>query len=542
MTTKFFEEFTIRSNGEFPMLKLNSAIYYKEERSLVVKFIISAFEVRNFDDESKNKVQKILDEMFSGVQVSVQYIRTYADNNVVKNKIHDFFNRYSQLIFRRLNDDSLKINIGEHDIEVKIIFDTPTYKILMAGNLIEKLHEYLDVNFNYEIDIQTEEIVQSAEELAGNEDIHIDTVSNTQSDGLRLVDVRAGAKVYAKGKVDEITQMPNYIVDVKGACENIVLCGKISKIDKRTYKNKRYDANNPKFGPEMLPMIKFSLDDTTAKIECVCFPSKDEDIESILALDNDKNKSADGGDVMQTVVCMGKVSWSSFSNAWSYTVNAIFEADINFDSIHLNPTKPAPEKYTTVFPQEYVDMKQKSLLDMDAKPKISPYFMGKNIVVFDLETTDLNTEIAEVIEIAALKMVDGVETETFQTLVKPTGAISETITELTSISNNMVLDAPSIEQVMPDFYKFTRDCMLVGHNIAGYDFPIVNRIGQKLGYNFDNELYDTLLLARKYLTELPNYKLENMSKHYGISHENAHRAMSDVYATAEVLKIIASRM
>lgn len=536
MVTKFFEEFTARSNGEFPMLKLNSAIYYKEDRSLVVKFIISAFEVRNFDDESKNKVQKILDEMFSGVKVSVQYIRTYADNNVVKNKIHDFFNRYSQLIFRRLNDDNLIINIGEHDIEIKIIFDTPTYKILMAGDLIEKLHDFLDTNFNYEIDILTEEIVQTAEELVEEEDIHIDTVSSSKSAGLRLVDVRVGDKIYAKGKVDEITQMPNYIADIKGACDNIVLCGKISRIDKRSYKNKRFDPNKPKNGPETLPMVKFSLDDTTAKIECVCFASKDEDVEAILALDN--NSVGD----LETVVCMGKISWSSYSNAWSYMVNAIFEADIDFDSIHLVASKPVPEKYTTVFPQKYVDMKQKSLLDIDKKPTISPYFEGKSIVVFDLETTDLNTEIAEVIEIAALKMVDGVETETFQTLIKPTGAISEVITNLTSISNNMVLDAPSIEQVMPDFYKFTRDCTLVGHNIAGYDFPIVNRIGEKLGYHFDNDLDDTLLLARKYLTELQNFKLENLSKHYGISHENAHRAMSDVYATAEVLKIIASRM
>lgn len=90
MATKFFEEFTIRSKGEFPMLKLNSATYYKDKRELVVKFIISAFEVRSFDEESKKKVQSIIEQMFSGVSVSVQYIRTYADNNVVKTKFQSF--------------------------------------------------------------------------------------------------------------------------------------------------------------------------------------------------------------------------------------------------------------------------------------------------------------------------------------------------------------------------------------------------------------------------------------------------------------------
>ena len=109
MTTKFFEEFTVRSKGEFPMLKLNSATYYKDKRELVVKFIISAFEVRSFDEESKKKVLSVVEQMFAGVDVSVQYIRTYADNNVVKNKVLEFFNRNNQMIFRRINDETLQI-------------------------------------------------------------------------------------------------------------------------------------------------------------------------------------------------------------------------------------------------------------------------------------------------------------------------------------------------------------------------------------------------------------------------------------------------
>ena len=144
MTTKFFEEFTIKSKGEFPMLKLNSATYYKQQRELVVKFIISAFEVRAFDEESKKKVQSIIEEMFSGITVSVQYIRTYADANVVKNKVLEFFNRTNQMIFRRINDETLNIEVGDNDIDVKLTFDTPTYKMLMAGDLLDRLYDCLD--------------------------------------------------------------------------------------------------------------------------------------------------------------------------------------------------------------------------------------------------------------------------------------------------------------------------------------------------------------------------------------------------------------
>lgn len=111
-----------------------------------------------------------------------------------------------------------------------------------------------------------------------------------------------------------------------------------------------------------------------------------------------------------------------------------------------------PDKYVTIKPQKYVDMSEKTLLDAE-KPAnvITDYFKGKTFVIFDLETTDLKTEIAEIIELAALKVVDGVPTETFQTLVKPLATISEEITNITHISNAMVLDAPSIENVMPDF-------------------------------------------------------------------------------------------
>lgn len=531
MKTKFFEEFSARSKGEFDMLKLNSAIYYKDKRELVVKFIISAFEVRDFNDESKNKVEKILNEMFSGVSVRVEYIRTYADQGVVKNKVLEFFNRTNQMIFRRLSDESLSIVVEDKDIEVKLTFDTPTYKMLMAGDLIEKLHDFLDCNFIQNIDILTQEIVQNPQDLKDGDDLHIDTTTAVSDLGVRLVEARTGAKIYTRGKVEGLSQMPNYIADVKGACDNIVLCGKISNIEKKSYKNKRYNPDDPKSGAETLPFVKFILDDTTAKIECVCFANRDDDADRIAAL---KEESL--------IVCAGKVSWSQFSNSWSYMVSAIFEADINFDSICLAAAKPVPEEYTTVFPQPYVDAPQKSLLDSE-DDGVSPYFIGKTFVVFDLETTGKMPDTAEIIEIAAVKIVDGKETETFQTLVKPIGAISEEITALTHISNAMVLDAPAIESVLPDFFKFTREgSILVGHNIAGYDFPIVNRYAEKMGYHFDNEMVDTLLLARKYLTELPNFKLETISKHFGISHENAHRAMCDVFATAETLKIIAKRL
>lgn len=529
MKTKFFDEFTLKTNGKFDMLKLNSATYHKDKRELVVRFIISAFEIHSFDDECKKEVQSVLEQMFSGVSVSVQYIRTYADANVVRNKILEFFNGANQLIFHSLNEDTLKIDVGDKDIDVKFKLDTPVYKMLMAGDLLQKLEDCLDCSFNHYIDVVTQENIVDVKTL--EDDIHIDTTTHIDS-SLRLVQVNIGSKVYSRGKVDGISQMPNYIVDVKSACENIVLCGKISQIEKKTYKNKQYDPNDPKSKAEFLPFVKFFIDDSTAKMECVSFVGTDESAQKILDLKDQTE-----------VVCMGKVAWSQFSGHWSFTVNAIFEAGIDYDSIHPTKSKPVPQKYLTIKPEKYTEEVETTLLD-DGKTDevIDEYFNGKTFVIFDLETTDLRTETAEIIELSALKVVDGVPIETFNTLVKPLAPISDEISSITHISNAMVLDAPQVEAVLPDFYKFSHGCILCGHNISGYDFPIISRIGEGMGYMFDNELCDTLLLARKYLTELHNFKLETISKAFGISHTNAHRAMSDVFATYGALKVIAKRM
>ena len=527
MTTKFFEEFKTASENKFEMLKFASATYDKSARKLDIKFIIDAFDIRKFGDEERAEVQKICENLFDGIKVNVVYQKSYADENVVKNKVIEFFNKNNQMIFRRLKDENLKISVDNKEIAIKILFDTPTFMMLKAGDLIEKLIEFLDHNFNQEITVETEEIVVNLKQVMAEDDMTIETTIRDDA-AARIVKIELGKKIYSRGKIEGMPHLPGYIIDIKSANDNAVLCGKMFAMSKFMYKNKKFDPANPDAEPEKLPLVRFLLDDTTSKIACVCFPKLDE---------VEKLEKIEDGD---TIVCVGKVSFSSYDNALSFAVSAIFACDIDFDSIHLQSVKPVPKKYSMVFPQPYLPLGQKSLLDTE-KP-VPDFFKGKTFVVYDLEATDKFVSSAEIIEIAACKIVDGVETETFQTLVKPDVSISKEITELTHIDNLMVADAPTIEQVLPDFYKFTRGSILVGHNISGYDYPLIKIYADKYGYNFDNELKDTLLLARQYLTELPNFKLETISKVYGISHENAHRALSDVMATCEALKIIARRM
>lgn len=156
-------------------------------------------------------------------------------------------------------------------------------------------------------------------------------------------------------------------------------------------------------------------------------------------------------------------------------------------------------------------------------------------VCFDLETIGLGKQ-TEIIELGAVKVVDGNIVEEFDELVKPENAIPPRITKLTGITNEDVENCRSISEVLPDFLDFIDGYILVGHNIASFDIPVVREIAKKtLNRNFNVYYVDTLRMARK-LTNVENCKLQTLLDHYGLKNENAHRAFQDCEATIKLLK------
>lgn len=526
--TKFFEQFIEKSNGAYPELKFNSATYLKKTNELEIRFIISAFDAEMFHDGKMANVQSIVEEIFPGVNINITYIRTYADQISVTGKIYEYFNKFEQMLFKFLSDKNIKIDINETEIEVKISFETPTYILLKNKDAESKLKEYLDENFNGNISVTFVENVVDIKNIKFEE--FVKPQQETKPTGAcRLIQTTGCDKVYARGKVSGISQMPSYICDIKQPVENVVLCGKISGIQHKEYKNKKYNPDDPNSKePEMKPMFRCMLNDTTANMECVCFP-RQTDVDLLKSLNDDEE-----------VICVGNVSVSTYNGQLSYALDGIFRCSIQFDSIQKVQNKTCPANYTTVSPEPYAKISQDSLFE--EKVVVPEFLKGKTFVIFDFEATDKYINTAEPIELAAVKMVDGVLTEVFQSFAKPNEPISDFITDLTSITNEMVADSPKFEDILPDFFKFTRGCTLVGHNISGYDFPLLDKYARQEGYMFDNDLVDTLLLAREHLTEFKRFDLVSLSKNLNISHKNAHRAIADVYATSELLKIIATRL
>ncbi len=154
-------------------------------------------------------------------------------------------------------------------------------------------------------------------------------------------------------------------------------------------------------------------------------------------------------------------------------------------------------------------------------------------VVFDIETTGFSPIKNRIIEIGAVRVREGRIVDKFSTFVNPEVPIPYEIEQLTGISDNMVLDAPVIEEVLPRFLEFCEGAVMVAHN-ASFDISFIKEYASRQGLSFDPTVLDTVALARLLLPNLNRFKLDTVAKELRISLENHHRAVDDAGATAEI--------
>ena len=154
-------------------------------------------------------------------------------------------------------------------------------------------------------------------------------------------------------------------------------------------------------------------------------------------------------------------------------------------------------------------------------------------VVFDIETTGLSPTNNRIIEIGAVRIKDGKIQDTFSEFVNPEVPIPYTITKLTSITDAMVQNAPTIEVILPKFLEYIGDASVVAHN-ATFDTGFIRENAKRLGLVFDSTIVDTMTLAHILLPELGKYTLDRLCKQFGVVNEHHHRACDDAAATAEI--------
>ena len=156
-----------------------------------------------------------------------------------------------------------------------------------------------------------------------------------------------------------------------------------------------------------------------------------------------------------------------------------------------------------------------------------------DFVVFDIETTGFSPVNNRIIEIGAVKVRDGGIVDRYFTFVNPDMPIPFEIEKLTGIRDDMVMDYPRIEEILPEFLEFCRGCVLVAHN-AGFDMSFITENCRRLGYPADFTYVDTMNTARILLPGQAKHTLDAVAKTLKISLENHHRAVDDAECTAHI--------
>ena len=161
-------------------------------------------------------------------------------------------------------------------------------------------------------------------------------------------------------------------------------------------------------------------------------------------------------------------------------------------------------------------------------------------VSFDLETTGLSVIHDGITEFGAVKIRNGEVVDRLQSFINPGKPISTRISNLTSITNDMVKDAPTIEEFLPKILEFFDDCILVAHN-ASFDIGFLNVILQNHGHlPLQNAVVDSLALSRAILKPLKSYRLGNICRQYRVNYDDdvAHRADYDAEVLASVFTMM----
>jgi len=156
-------------------------------------------------------------------------------------------------------------------------------------------------------------------------------------------------------------------------------------------------------------------------------------------------------------------------------------------------------------------------------------------IIFDIETTGLSVQNCKITEIGAVKIKNGEIIDTFNTFVNPEVPIPAEIVELTSITDEMVADAPKIDQALRMFFDFVggERKLLVAHN-ADFDTGFIRYAAKECGLPFNNPYLDTLALSRYINPSLKKHKLDILAEYYELGDFNHHRACDDAAMLAAI--------
>lgn len=193
----------------------------------------------------------------------------------------------------------------------------------------------------------------------------------------------------------------------------------------------------------------------------------------------------------------------------------------------------------------YIELSMNGINFINKKLKTVRSNKGKSLITFpntyyviDLETTGLDPSYDDIIEMAAIEVIDGKIISEYSSLVNPGYKLDSFIIELTGITNEMLRNAPDLNKVLPEFLKYIKDNIVVGHNVNFDVNFIYDNCMMLLNKSFNNNFIDTMRLSRKILPNLKHHRLIDLSNHYNLNYQKAHRALNDCIITNTCFKYL----
>jgi DNA polymerase-3 subunit alpha (Gram-positive type) len=165
------------------------------------------------------------------------------------------------------------------------------------------------------------------------------------------------------------------------------------------------------------------------------------------------------------------------------------------------------------------------------------YPLDTKYIVFDVETTGLSAKTERIIEIGAVKIVNGEVVDRFSEFINPGVSLKPEIVNLTGITDEMLRDKPDEGVIIPKFIDFIEDGVLVAHN-AKFDMSFLYSASERLKFDIKNPYLDTLEISRRIFTNLKKHKLDMVAKETGVVLEGHHRAVNDAEALYKIFLVL----
>lgn len=447
----------------------------------------------------------------NGFTASVKIVKRVPDEALLRRKIYEFMSKKFPAAAAFLKEEDIGIELLQSGAHFYFDIASGEQSLFTSGRVLDDVSAYLKTIFCGAFYGDVKIVEKERDERIVEEVIVEEDDAPLETRYFEIVDFKRldGA--------DTLPRYATYMADWGNQTQSYAICGTITFIEEKHYVRHVEKTNTD----EERSRFSITLSDGTGNMRMTYFPKK---------ATVDKIRELKIGD---SIVVLG--------------ANEEYNGGISFKAMKINygkmpdgfepekrKSKPVPKAYHAVFPEQYLDYTQAGFFeDMD-----KPNDLKNNVfVVFDLETTGLNSmpsmgKMDKIIEIGAVKIINGNVAEKFSSFVACHERLSPEIVALTGITDADLVGAPEIAEVIADFYKFADGAYLVGHNV-NFDYNFIRYYAEENRYAFEQKRYDTLTLSQELLAgQVPNYKLNSIADYYGFTF-NHHRAFDDALVTAK---------